>query len=203
MQSWGQSRDYKTTGQNSASNLTRAWFSPYICALFALLLISFWQGFRRYLGLMSNEWAPHFEVLTESRGPVSPQTGKLPKGPKGAGRRERDSPCPAPTAPHSTGWMGLLTWGDVGSQVSQTASPQIWSLEVDDLSGQAARSVVSTSLQPHWGCNPIVYQAPHQWIFPGKNTGVGFHFLLQRIFLIQGSNPRFLLLLNCRWILYH
>ena len=36
--------------------------------------------------------------------------------------------------------------------------------------------------------------------FPGKNTGVGCHFLLQRIFLTQGSN---LSLLNCRQILYH
>ena len=34
---------------------------------------------------------------------------------------------------------------------------------------------------------------------PGKNTGVGCHFLLQRIFLTQGSNPG---LLTCRQILY-
>ena len=27
------------------------------------------------------------------------------------------------------------------------------------------------------------------WDFPGKNTGVGCHFLLQGVFLIQGSNP--------------
>ena len=30
------------------------------------------------------------------------------------------------------------------------------------------------------------------WDFPGKNTGVGCRFLLQGIFLIQGSNPRLL-----------
>ena len=36
--------------------------------------------------------------------------------------------------------------------------------------------------------------------FPGKNTGVGCHFLLQGIFLTQGSNPG---LLHCRQILYH
>ena len=29
------------------------------------------------------------------------------------------------------------------------------------------------------------------WNFPGKNTGVGFNFLLQRIFPTQGSNPCF------------
>ena len=35
--------------------------------------------------------------------------------------------------------------------------------------------------------------------FPGKNTGVGCHDLLQ-IFLTQGSKPG---LPHCRWILYH
>ena len=35
---------------------------------------------------------------------------------------------------------------------------------------------------------------------PGKNIGVGCHFLLQGIFLTQESNPRFL---HCRQILCH
>ena len=34
-----------------------------------------------------------------------------------------------------------------------------------------------------------------QWDFPGKNTGVGCHFLLQEIFPTQGLNPG---LLHCR-----
>ena len=37
------------------------------------------------------------------------------------------------------------------------------------------------------------------WDSPGKNTGVGCDFLLQRIFLTQGLN---LHLLHCKWILY-
>ena len=37
------------------------------------------------------------------------------------------------------------------------------------------------------------------WGFPGKNTGVGFHFLLQGIFPTQGLNPG---LLHYRQILY-
>ena len=37
------------------------------------------------------------------------------------------------------------------------------------------------------------------WDFPGKNTGVGCHSLLQGIFLAQGSN---LCLLHCRRIFY-
>ena len=40
------------------------------------------------------------------------------------------------------------------------------------------------------------------WDSPGKNTGVGFHLLLQRIFLTQGSNPCSLHLLHCMWILH-
>ena len=38
------------------------------------------------------------------------------------------------------------------------------------------------------------------WDFPGKNTGLGCHFLLQGIFPTQGSN---LGLLHCRRIFYH
>ena len=39
----------------------------------------------------------------------------------------------------------------------------------------------------------------HPWDFPGKSTGVGYHFLLQRIFPTQGLNPG---LLHCRQILH-
>ena len=35
----------------------------------------------------------------------------------------------------------------------------------------------------------VIYQALHPWDFPGKNTGVGCHFLLQEIFPNQGLNP--------------
>ena len=38
------------------------------------------------------------------------------------------------------------------------------------------------------------------WDFPNRNTGVGCHFLLQGLFLTQGSNPG---LLQCRPVLYH
>ena len=40
------------------------------------------------------------------------------------------------------------------------------------------------------------------WDFPGKNAGVGFHFLLQGIFPTQGLNLCLLHLLQCRQILY-
>ena len=40
-------------------------------------------------------------------------------------------------------------------------------------------------------CTPwtVAHQAPWSMEFPGKNTGVGCHSLLQWIFLTQGSNP--------------
>ena len=44
---------------------------------------------------------------------------------------------------------------------------------------------MSDSLQPH-GPQPI--RLLHPWEFPGKNTGVGCHPLLQGIFLTQRSN---------------
>ena len=48
-----------------------------------------------------------------------------------------------------------------------------------------SHSAVSDSLRPH-GLQPIRLLCP--WNSLGKNTGVGSHFLLPGIFLIQGSN---------------
>ena len=47
-------------------------------------------------------------------------------------------------------------------------------------------------------CDPTGSSPPSSspWDFPGKNTGVGYHFLLQGIFLTQGSNPCLLCLLH-------
>ena len=52
-------------------------------------------------------------------------------------------------------------------------------------------------------CNPMNCSPTRllcAWDFPSKNMGVGYHFLLQEIFLTQGSN---LSLLLGRRILYH
>ena len=40
----------------------------------------------------------------------------------------------------------------------------------------------------------VACKAPLSMGFPGKNTGTGCQFLLQGIFLTQGSNPRLCLL---------
>ena len=61
-------------------------------------------------------------------------------------------------------------------------------------------SVMSDSLQPH-GLRPSRFLCP--WSFPGKNTGVGFCFLLQGIFptqrLLYSSIKFFLKKLKSLW----
>ena len=61
-------------------------------------------------------------------------------------------------------------------------------------------SVMSESLRP---CGPQPTRLLSPWGSPGKNTGVGCHALLQRIFPTQGLNLHLLCLMHCRWILYH
>ena len=51
-----------------------------------------------------------------------------------------------------------------------------------------------------WTIAPPLLLCP--WDFSGKNTGAGYHFLLQGIFPTQWLNERLLYLLHCRWILY-
>ena len=58
----------------------------------------------------------------------------------------------------------------------------------------------SALLRPYGLLLPIRLHCP--WYFPGKNTGAGCHFLLQRIFPTQDSNC-----ISCnswigRWVLY-
>ena len=62
--------------------------------------------------------------------------------------------------------------------------------------GGVSRSVVSDSLRP-CGLQPARFLCP--WNFPGKNTGVSSHSLLQ-MFPTQGLNPG---LLHCKQILNH
>ena len=55
--------------------------------------------------------------------------------------------------------------------------------------------IISDSLQPR-ELEPTRLLCP--WDSPGKNSGVGSHSLLQRIFLTQGSNLGLLHLLHCQ-----
>ena len=59
--------------------------------------------------------------------------------------------------------------------------------------------VISDALRPHRLQPARLFCL---WNSPGKNTGVGCHFLLQGIFPAQGLNPHLLCLLHCRQVLY-
>ena len=48
----------------------------------------------------------------------------------------------------------------------------------------------------------VAWQAPLFMGLSGKNTGVGYHFLLQGIFSAEGLDPHLLCLLHCSRILY-
>ena len=78
-------------------------------------------------------------------------------------------------------WAGGCLRGCVGT----FSQPAHWSVLVLILSCP----VVSESLQPH-GLYPARLLCT--WDFWSKNTGAGCHFLLQGIFLTQGSNQRLL-----------
>ena len=58
-----------------------------------------------------------------------------------------------------------------------------------------SHTVMSDSLWPH-GLQPARILCP--WNFPGKNTGLGCHFPLQRIFTTQGSNPHLFFPPHCQ-----
>ena len=78
----------------------------------------------------------------------------------------------------------------------------LWTEEPDRLwsqfsSVQSSRSVVSDSLHLHGLLPP---GSSVHGDSPGKNTGVGFHALVQGIFPTEEWNSG---LLHCRWILYH
>jgi len=54
-------------------------------------------------------------------------------------------------------------------------------------------------------CDPMGYSLPGSSVYgdsPGKNTGVGCHFLLQEIFPTQGLNLNLPHLLHCKKIHY-
>ena len=87
------------------------------------------------------------------------QKAKQPAPSRGGGR-----PCPCP--------------GDAGC--SAVWAPLLW-YPMCVLS----HSVVSDSLGP---CGLEPARLPCPWDSPGNNTGAGCHFLLQGIFLTQGSN---------------
>ena len=98
-----------------------------------------------------------------------------------------------------------LGWGDpLEEEVAAHSSIPAWRIPWTEEPGGLQSmllscSVVSNSLQPH-GLQAA--RLPCPWDSPGRNTGVGCHFLFQGIVPTQGSNPCLLCLLHCRQILY-
>ena len=81
-------------------------------------------------------------------------------------------------------WAIYQNWSYVEpkskSQIFQRL--KLYSIGSVEISNEQQRD----SLQPQ-GLQPT--RLLHPWDFPGKSTGVRCHFLLQGIFLNQGSNP--------------
>ena len=87
---------------------------------------------------------------------------------------------------------GLNLRGLIKREVWDKSYIFVWRVTHDSWIGQQPFAQSCLTL-----CKPML---PCPWNPPGKNTGVGCHFLLQGIFPTQGLNPG---LLHCRQILYH
>ena len=109
------------------------------------------------------------------------------------------------------GWMASLTrctwvlassgscwWTGRPGRLHSMGSQRIWHDWMTELNLHGwwfSRYVLCNSVTP-WR---VACQASLSMDFPGKNTGVGSHSLLQEIFPTLGSNLDFL---HCKWILY-
>ena len=93
---------------------------------------------------------------------------------------------------HNTGSPAQRSAGGTGSGREAHKGGGIC---VEALAAQSCLTLCDA--RPH-GLQPARLLCP--WDFPGQNTGVGRHALLQGIFLTQGSNSG---LPHCRQILYH
>ena len=82
-------------------------------------------------------------------------------------------------------------------RASSSPCPNCWSSYLGMWGGKLKVLVAQSCLTL---CEPVDCSLPGPWNSPGKNTGVGCHFLLLGIFHSQGQNPG---LLHCRQILYH
>ena len=83
--------------------------------------------------------------------------------------------------------------GDAQGPPPLKGRAEISSPDSADTAAAVLSPVVSDSSRPR-GLQPARLLC--LWDFPGKNTGVGCHFLFQGIFLIQGSNLHLFRLLH-------
>ena len=95
-------------------------------------------------------------------------------------------PVPGLPAPHNTEPGQTEIHGRVQRRSGAPRSHGRPSPDAFRLCLEHVCSVGPDSLRPH-GPQPVRLRCP--WDAPGKNTGVGCHFLLQEIFPTQGWNP--------------
>ena len=96
----------------------------------------------------------------------------------------KTSKCFSPTC--DSLWVPLLSWHIWASQVAQVAKHPLANAE-DARHTHTQKSLSRVRLfVTSW---IVAHQAPRSMGFSGMNIGVGCRFLLQGIFLTQGSNP--------------
>ena len=101
---------------------------------------------------------------------------------------------------HLSSWCSQLHTGFAGIWLNVVCSPSIKERASVFPWDKYSTLVCAQSFSRVWlFVTPwtVAHQAPLSMGSPGKNTGSGCHFLLQRIFLTQESNPSLLGLL--RW----
>ena len=87
--------------------------------------------------------------------------------------------------------MGI--WGGQGRNVFPSRLSEHWMLGRRSADGEGGAELCACSVAQSCLtlCDPMDYMEPSRllcsWHFSDKNTGVGFHFLLQGIFPTQGS----------------
>ena len=97
-------------------------------------------------------------------------------------------------------WVSLMAHGVKNpSAIQETQEMQVWSLGQENPLKEENGNLFQYSLWP-FDCSPPG-SSVHR-IFQARILEQVAVFLLQRIFLTQGSNLHLLCLLNCRWILY-
>ena len=138
-------------------------------------------------------------TLFFSSSPISPSP-QIKQGEEGKGKLRKRKQKFRIKDPGSGARMTATTWMSLQKCMVTTSGANLRSRTLLP-SCMCAQSLSHVhSIWPH-GLEPARLLCP--WNFPGKNTGVGCHFLLQGIFPTQGSN--LCLFVSCvGWqILYH
>ena len=94
-----------------------------------------------------------------------------------------------------TRMKGTDIWTPSGERARDELGARDWRIYSINCCCSVAKSC-PTLLQPYG----LAHQTPLSMGFPGKDTGIGCHFLLQGIFPMQGLKPGHL---HYRWTPYH